>query len=42
MFEDCLDPALRRFAAARTDLSASVLGVVRDSLNSAAGKPPAV
>jgi acetyl esterase/lipase len=33
MFEDRLDPALRQFAAARTDLSASVLGVVRDSLN---------
>jgi acetyl esterase/lipase len=33
MVEDRLDPALREFAAARTDLSASVLGVVRDSLN---------
>jgi acetyl esterase len=33
VFEDRLDPALRQFAAARTDLSASVLGVVRDSLN---------
>jgi len=33
MFEDRLDPALRQFVAARTDLSASVLGVVRDSLN---------
>jgi acetyl esterase/lipase len=33
MFEDRLDPALRRFAAARTELSVSVLGVVRDSLN---------
>ena len=33
MFEDRLDPALREFAAARTDLSSSVLGVVRDSLN---------
>jgi acetyl esterase len=33
MFSDRLDPALRQFAAARTDLSASVLGVVRDSLN---------
>jgi acetyl esterase len=33
MFEDRLDPALRQFAAARTDLSSSVLGVVRDSLN---------
>lgn len=33
MFEDRLDPALRQFAAARTDLSPSVLGVVRDSLN---------
>jgi len=33
MFEDRLDPALRQFAAARTDLSASVLWVVRDSLN---------
>ncbi|MDT5018873.1 MAG: acetyl esterase [Mycobacterium sp.] len=28
-----LDPALRQFASATTDLSASVLGVVRDSLN---------
>jgi len=33
MFSDRLDPALRHFAGARTDLSASVLGVVRDSLN---------
>jgi acetyl esterase len=33
MLEDRLDPALRQFAAARTDLSSSVLGVVRDSLN---------
>lgn len=33
MFEDRLDPALRQFAAARTDLSPSLLGVVRDSLN---------
>jgi hypothetical protein len=33
MFSDRLDPALRQFAAARTDLSSSVLGVVRDSLN---------
>jgi acetyl esterase len=33
MFEDRLDPALQQFAAARTDLSPSVLGVVRDSLN---------
>jgi acetyl esterase len=33
MFEDRLDPALRQFAAARTDLSSTVLGVVRDSLN---------
>src|SRR5689334_23595968 len=33
MFENRLDPALRQFAAARTDLSPSVLGVVRDSLN---------
>src|SRR5690242_9261473 len=33
MVEDRLDPALRQFAAARTDLSPSVLGVVRDSLN---------
>lgn len=33
MFSDRLDPALRQFAVARTDLSASVLGVVRDSLN---------
>src|ERR1700752_3555489 len=33
MFSDRLDPALRQFAAARTDLSASGLGVVRDSLN---------
>ncbi|MFL6083064.1 MAG: alpha/beta hydrolase [Mycobacterium sp.] len=33
MFENRLDPALRPFAGPRTDLSASVLGVVRDSLN---------
>ena len=33
MFEDRLDPALRQFAAARTDISTAVLGVVRDSLN---------
>lgn len=33
MIVDRLDPALRQFAATRTDLSASVLGVVRDSLN---------
>jgi acetyl esterase len=33
MFADRLDPALRDFASARTDLSASVLWVVRDSLN---------
>jgi hypothetical protein len=33
MIADRLDPALRQFATARTDLSASVLGVVRDSLN---------
>ena len=33
MLEDRLDPALRQFVAARTDLSPSVLGVVRDSLN---------
>lgn len=33
MFSDRLDPALRKFAAARADLSSSVLGVVRDSLN---------
>jgi acetyl esterase len=33
MFADRLDPALRPFAAARTELSASVLWVVRDSLN---------
>jgi acetyl esterase/lipase len=33
MLEDRLDPALRQFAAARADLSSSVLGVVRDSLN---------
>src|ERR1700754_1981978 len=33
MIVDRLDPALRDFASARTDLSASVLGVVRDSLN---------
>jgi len=33
MVEDRLDPALRQFAAARTDISATVLGVVRDSLN---------
>ncbi|MCT7659351.1 alpha/beta hydrolase [Mycobacterium deserti] len=30
---DRLDPALRQFAAARSDLSLRVLGVVRDSLN---------
>jgi acetyl esterase len=30
---DRLDPALRDFASARTDLSADLLGVVRDSLN---------
>jgi acetyl esterase/lipase len=33
MFADRLDPALRDFASARIDLSAGVLGVVRDSLN---------
>jgi acetyl esterase len=33
MVGDRLNPALRQFAAARTDLSASVLGVARDSLN---------
>lgn len=33
MLEDRLDLALRQLAAARTDLSSSVLGVVRDSLN---------
>jgi acetyl esterase len=33
MITDRLDPALRDFASARTDLSASVLWVVRDSLN---------
>jgi acetyl esterase/lipase len=33
MFSDRLDPALWQFAAARTDLSAGLLGVVRDSLN---------
>ena len=33
MFADRLDPALRRFAAARTDLSPGLIGVVRDSLN---------
>jgi len=33
MVEDRLDPALRQFAAARTDISTTVLGVVRDSLN---------
>ena len=33
MLEDRLDPALRQFVAARTDLSPSVLGVVRDFLN---------
>jgi hypothetical protein len=33
MIVDRLDPALRQCAASRTDLSASVLGVVRDSLN---------
>jgi acetyl esterase/lipase len=30
---DRLDPALRQFATTRTDLSANLLGVVRDSLN---------
>lgn len=30
---DRLDPVLRQFAAARTDLSPAVLGAVRDSLN---------
>jgi acetyl esterase len=33
MIADRLDPALRPFASARTDLSAGMLGVVRDSLN---------
>ncbi|AGB22731.1 esterase/lipase [Mycobacterium sp. JS623] len=33
MLSDRLDPALRQFATARTDLSPSLLGVVRDSLN---------
>jgi len=33
MIADRLDPALRHFAGARTDLSASVLSVARDSLN---------
>src|SRR5215218_5652874 len=33
MLENRLDPALREFAVARTDLSASVLWVARDSLN---------
>jgi acetyl esterase len=33
MFTDRLDPALRHLASARIDLSAGVLGVVRDSLN---------
>jgi acetyl esterase len=33
MLENRLDPALRQFASARTDLSASVLWVARDSLN---------
>jgi alpha/beta hydrolase fold len=33
MIVDRLDPVLRQFAATRTDLSASVPGVVRDSLN---------
>jgi acetyl esterase len=33
MFAHRLDPALRQFASARTDLSAGVLWVVRDSLN---------
>jgi acetyl esterase/lipase len=37
MLEDRLDPALRQFAAARTDLSSTVLGVVRDSLNQRRG-----
>jgi acetyl esterase/lipase len=32
-FFDRLDPALREFASARTDLSPNLLGVVRDSLN---------
>lgn len=32
-FTGRLDPALRQFAAARTDLSPPVLGAVRDSLN---------
>jgi acetyl esterase/lipase len=30
---DRLDPVLRQFASARTDLSAGLLGIVRDSLN---------
>jgi len=33
VFSDRLDPELRQFAAARTDLSPGLLGVVRDSLN---------
>jgi acetyl esterase/lipase len=33
MLEERLDPALRQFASARTDLSPSVVWVVRDSLN---------
>src|SRR5258708_34151707 len=33
MITDRLDPALRDLASARTDLSASVLSVARDSLN---------
>jgi acetyl esterase/lipase len=33
MFVDRLDPVLREFASFRTDLSANVLWVVRDSLN---------
>ena len=33
MIADRLDPALRHFAGARTDLSASVVSVARDSLN---------
>jgi acetyl esterase len=33
VFADRLDPALRHLASARSDLSPSVLGVVRDSLN---------
>jgi acetyl esterase len=37
MLENRLDPALRQFAAARTDLSAGVLWVARDSLNQRRG-----